>query len=167
VFLPHLTRSQTPYPDPQAAGAFVGIKSTTARGAMFRAVLEGLAFEARAVADTIVTVADLPAFEKILTIGSSLENPLLAQIKADVHGLPLKVNPIREAVSLGAALLAGIGCGVFADASTATRVARSQEIAVEPNLERSKRLQTRYEEVYRSLYTQLRTAHHRLHASAP
>jgi xylulokinase len=164
VFLPHLTRSQTPHPDPLAAGAFIGIKSTTVRGAMFRALLEGLAFEARAVADAIVTVADLPAFEKILTIGGSLENRLLAQIKADVHGLPLKINPIRETVSLGAALLAGIGCGLFADASTAAQVARREEITVEPNFEHSKRLQTRYHEVYRGLYEQLRTPHHRLHA---
>jgi xylulokinase len=166
VFLPHLTRSQTPHPDPQAAGAFVGIKSITTRGAMFKAVLEGLAFEVRAVADAMTTVAELPPFEKILTIGSSLENRLLAQIKADLHRLPLKINPVRETVSLGAALLAGIGCGVFADASTAAQVARREEISVEPSLEGSKRLQTRYEEVYRALYEQLRTSHHRLHALA-
>jgi hypothetical protein len=44
------------------------------------------------------------------------------------------------------------------------RVARREEINVEPNIERSKRLQARYQEVYRDLYGQLRTAHHRLHA---
>ena len=164
VFLPHLTRSQTPFPDPQAAGAFIGIKSTTTRGAMFRAVLEGLAFEIRAVADTIISITDLPAFEKILTIGSTLENRLLAQIKADLHGLPLKINPIRETVSLGAALLAGIGCGLFANASEAAQAARREEISVEPNWERSKRLQARYQEIYRTLFEQLRTPHHRLHA---
>ena len=164
IFLPHLTRSQTPYPDTKAAGAFVGIKSTTTQAAMFRAVLEGIAFEARASADAIVAVAQLPPFERILTIGSSLENRLLTQIKADLHALPLKINPIRETVSLGAALLAGIGCGVFADASSAARVARREEISVEPNLENSKRLQARYQQVYRDLYGQLQTAHHRLHA---
>ncbi|MBV8586837.1 MAG: xylulokinase, partial [Verrucomicrobia bacterium] len=44
VFLPDLIRSLTPYPDAEASGAFVGIRSATTRGAMFRAVLEGLAF---------------------------------------------------------------------------------------------------------------------------
>jgi xylulokinase len=166
IFLPHLTRSQTPYPDPKAAGAFIGIKSTTTQAAMFRAVLEGIAFEARASADAIIAAAELPPFERILTIGSSLENRLLTQIKADVHALPLKINPIRETVSLGAALLAGIGSGVFADASSAARVARREEICVEPNLENSKRLQARYQQVYRDLYGQLQTAHHRLHALA-
>jgi xylulokinase len=166
IFLPHLTRSQTPYPDPKAAGAFVGIKSTTTQAAMFRAVLEGIAFEARASADAIKAVAELPPFERILTIGSSLENRLLAQIKADLHGLPLKINPVRETVSLGAALLAGLGCGVFPDASSAARVARREEISVEPNQENSQRLQARYEQIYRELYLHLRTAHHRLHALA-
>jgi xylulokinase len=166
VFLPHLVRSLTPYPDAQASGAFIGIKSTTTRGAMFRAVLEGLAFEARAIADAMVTVAGLPPFQKIVTIGSSLQNRLLTQIKADVYGFSINVNPVRETVSLGAALLAGMGCGMFPDASAAVRVARREEISVEPNLDRSKRLQTRYQEVYRDLYGQLRTAHHRLHASA-
>jgi xylulokinase len=166
IFLPHLTRSQTPYPDPKAAAAFVGIKSTTTQAAMFRAVLEGIAFEARASADAIRDVAELPPFEAILTIGSSLENRLLAQIKADLHGVPLKINPIRETVSLGAALLAGIGCGLFPDASSAARVAHREEISVEPDLKNSHRLQALYEQVYRDLYPQLRMAHHRLHASA-
>jgi xylulokinase len=166
IFLPHLTRSQTPHPDTKAAGAFIGIKSTTTQAAMFRAVLEGIAFEARASADAIIAVAELPPFESILSIGSSLENRLLAQIKADLHALPMKINPIRETVSLGAALLAGIGCGVFADASSAARVARREEISVKPNLENSRRLQARYQEVYRDLYGQLQTAHHRLHALA-
>jgi xylulokinase len=166
VFLPHLVRSLTPHPDAQASGAFIGIRSMTTRGAMFRALLEGLAFEARAIADAMVTVAGLPPFQKILTIGSSLQNRLLTQIKADVYGSPVNVNPVREAVSLGAALLAGLGCGVFADTAAAVRVAHREEIGVEPNLERSKRMQTRYQEVYRDLYGQLRTAHHRLHASA-
>jgi xylulokinase len=161
VFLPHLIRSLTPYPDAQACGAFIGIRSTTTRGAMFRAVLEGLAFEARAIADTMVTVARLHPFEKIITIGSSSDNRLLTQIKADTYDFPVHVNPVREAVSLGAALLAGIGSGTFRSPSAATETARRKEIIVEPNSESSKRLQARFE-VYRDLYGQLKPAHHRL-----
>ena len=164
VFLPHLIRSLTPYPDADACGAFVGIRSTTTRGAMFRAVLEGLAFEARAIADIMVAVAGLPPFEKIITIGSSSENRLLAQIKADVYGFAVHVNPVREAVSLGAALLAGIGSGTFGSPSAAMHAARREETIVEPDPERSKRLQARFE-VYRDLYGQLRPAHHRLRAA--
>jgi xylulokinase len=166
VFLPHLLRSLTPHPDTQVSGAFIGIKSTTTRGAMFKAVLEGLAFEARAIADVMADVPGISPFKKILTIGGSLQNSLLTQIKADVYSFPIKVNPVREAVSLGAALLAGLGCGLFPDPSAAVSLVRREEISFEPNLGRSKRLQARYHEVYRDLYGQLRTAHHRLHALA-
>jgi xylulokinase len=171
VFLPHLIRSLTPHPDAQASGAFIGIRSTTTRGAMFRAVLEGLAFEARAIADTMVAAARLPPFEKIITIGSSSENRLLARLKAAVYGFPIHVNPVREAVSLGAALLAGIGSGTFGSPSAAVQTARRAEIMVEPNPELSKGLQARFNEVYRDLYGRLAPAHHRLrvadHKSPP
>lgn len=170
VFLPHLIRSFTPNPDAEACGAFIGIRSTTTRGALFRAVLEGLAFEARAIADTMVA-AGLPPFEKIITIGSSSENRLLAQIKAAVYGFPIHVNPVREAVSLGAALLAGIGSGTFESPSAAVQTAHRAEIIVEPDPELSKGLQARFNEVYRDLYGQLAPAHHRLrladHESLP
>ena len=112
------------------------------------------------------TVAGLPPFEKILMIGGSLQNTLFAQIKADVYSFPIKVNPVREAVSLGVALLAGLGCGLFPDPAAAVRAARQEEICLEPNPDRSKRLQVLYQEVYRELYGHLRTAHHRLHALA-
>jgi glycerol kinase len=62
---------------------------------MFRAVLEGLAFEARAIADTMVTVARLHPFEKIITLGNSSDNRLLTQIKADVYDFPIHINPVR------------------------------------------------------------------------
>jgi xylulokinase len=65
---------------------------------------------------------------------------------------------------MGAALLAGLGCGLFPDPAAAVQVARREEIAVEPNVERSKHLQARYQDIYQDLYHQLRTAHHRLHA---
>jgi xylulokinase len=115
----------------------------------------------------MVTVAGLPPFQSALTIGSALDNRLLARLKADAYGMPVRVNSIREASSLGAALLAGMGCGLFADASAAMRAARREAIVVEPDSERAKRLQARYQEVYRDLYRQLRTAHHRLHALVP
>jgi sugar (pentulose or hexulose) kinase len=132
---------------------------------MFRAVLEGLAFEARAIADAMVAIGGLPQFEKILTIGSSSENWLLTQIKADVYGVPIHVNPVRETVSVGSALLAGIGCGMFSTPSAASQAARREEIIVEPDSERSKRLQATYQEIYRDLYLQLRPAHHRLYVA--
>ena len=166
VFLPHLTRSLTPYPDIEAAAAFVGIKSSTTRGALYRAVLEGMAFEARAIADAMEAEGGLRRSRHVLTIGGALQNPLLAQLKADAYNVPVKVSPVREATSLGAALLAGIGCGLFSDAAAAVKAAHRDEIQYEPDPANAERLQTRYKKIYCGLYNQLRAFHHQLHPPA-
>ncbi|MBV8814083.1 MAG: hypothetical protein JO271_06310 [Verrucomicrobia bacterium] len=161
LFLPHLVRSLTPFPDAQAAGAFVGLRATTTRAAMFRAVLEGIAFEARAIIEAMETIAGQPRPAEIVTIGIPMQNRLLAQIKADTFGSVLKISPIREAVALGVALAAGIGTGIFANGSEAASVARRQEISIEPDPEQVKRLDARYQ-VYRELFQQLQPANHQL-----
>jgi xylulokinase len=165
IFLPHLVRSLTPYPDTQVSGAFIGLNPTTSRGHMFRAVLEGIAFEARGIVDAMVTIAGQVRPTQIITIGATLQNRLLAQIKADIFGSKLMINPIRETVSFGAALVAGLGSGVFTDASQAVSVARRHEIRLDPDQERSKRLIARYEEVYRDLFLTLQSVNHRLNAA--
>jgi sugar (pentulose or hexulose) kinase len=164
IFLPHLGRSLTPHPDAQASGAFVGLRPNTTRAAMFRAVLEGLAFEARAILDAMVEIGGHPRPAQIITIGASLQNRLLAQIKADAFGAPLKISPIREVAGYGVALFAGIGCGLFTNPAEAVSIARRKEIEIEPDLRQVERLQLRYEKVYRGLFAQLRESNHRLHA---
>jgi xylulokinase len=164
LFLPHLARSLTPFPDARASGAFVGLKPNTTRAAMFRAVLEGVAFEARAILDAMMTIGGQTRPTQIVTIGASLQNRLLAQIKADIFGSPIKINPIREVVGFGAALLAGIGAELFAHPNQAVSIARQEEIEIEPDPKQSEKLQERYEAVYRGLYSQLQMTNHRLYA---
>jgi xylulokinase len=163
-FLPHLVRSLTPYPDTETSGAFVGIRPGTTRAAMFRAVLEGVAFEARGILDAMVTIGGCKRPEQIITIGTSLQNRLLAQIKADVFGAPLKISPIREVVGYGVALLAGIGCDVFESPAQAVAIARREEIEIEPDPKQLEYQRERYESVYRKLFTQLQPINHQLHA---
>jgi xylulokinase len=162
IFVPHLVRSLTPFPDALAAGAFVGLRSTTTRAAMFRAVLEGIAFEERAIVEAMETVAGQPRPKEIITIGIPMQNRLLAQIKADVYGLPLKISPVREAVALGVALLAGVGTGVYESGSAAAAAVRQEEISLEPNAEQAKELEARYQ-IYRDLFSQLQPINHRLY----
>jgi len=162
IFLPHLVRSLTPVPDAQAAGAFVGLRASTTRGAMFRAVLEGIAFEERAIVEAMAAVAGQPRPKEIITIGIPMQNRLLAQIKADVFGLPLKISPVREAVALGVALLAGLGTGLYANGSAAAAAVRREEISLEPNPEQAKELEVRYQ-IYRDLFAQVQAINHRLY----
>jgi xylulokinase len=162
IFLPHLVRSLTPFPDAQAAGAFVGLRATTTRAAMFRAVLEGIAFEARAILEAMEAIAGQPRPKEIVTIGIPMQNRLLAQIKADAYGWPLRISPVREAVALGVALIAGIGCGVYTTGCEAAAIACQKEIELEPDPARVKELDSRYE-IYRELFPQLQPANQRLY----
>jgi xylulokinase len=76
--------------------------------------------------------------------------------------LPLKISPVREAVALGVALLAGIGTGVYANGSGAAAAVRQEEISLEPRPDQAKELEARYQ-VYRDLFSRLQPINHRLY----
>jgi autoinducer 2 (AI-2) kinase len=87
-----------------------------------RALVEGIAFSVRANLEQLVEVSgmDIPA---ITVCGGMSRSPLFTDIVSDVTGRPVKVPGIAEVTSVGAALLAGVGAGIFPDASSAARAA--------------------------------------------
>jgi xylulokinase len=92
----------------------VGLRNTAAQGDLFRAVIEGLNYQfldiVRAFAHGLGVSGD-----RIVAIGGPTKNRLWMQSKADVTGVVVEVPDIDEAVPLGAAILAGIGTGVYRD----------------------------------------------------
>jgi xylulokinase len=153
-FLPHMSGSFCPVLDPASAGAFVGLRSVASRGDLFRAVIEGVNYQfldiLRAFGQGLGVKGD-----RLVAIGGPTKNQLWMQNKADVTGLAVEVPDIDEAVPLGAAVLAGIGAGVYADEREAfARVWRPGR-SYEPD----PRSQARYSELYgryRALYPALR-----------
>ncbi len=113
-FLPYLRGSGPPKRDPQAFGAWIGFRLKSTRADLVRAALEGLSFGFRKVVGGMQTLAGIQVNE-IRAVGGSTHNAVWQQIKADVLGLPIVVPEVAEAVAQGAALLAGIGAGVYAD----------------------------------------------------
>lgn len=150
VFLPHLTSSPPPKRDDDGRGAFVGLTTTATKGSLYRAVLEGLAFQARSMLDALEGVVDIPAGQPVRVIGGSTRNPLFLQIKADVFGRKLIVVDEAEATALGAALLGGIAGGVFADLDAAVAGLDRAERIVEPGEDRG-----RYDELFREAFSPL------------
>ncbi|MBE3068658.1 MAG: hypothetical protein IMZ66_00320 [Planctomycetes bacterium] len=157
VFLPHLSGSTCPVVDPHARGAFAGLRSATTQGDMVRAIFEGLDYQfldiLRAVEDGLGTKA-----ERIVAVGGAVRNAFWMQNKADVVGKPIEAPEIEEATPLGAAILAGIGVGVYRDAEDAyDRVHRPGRV-YEPDA----RLAPVYAagfDVYRRMYPALREIH--------
>lgn len=112
-FLPHLLGERSPYWNPQARGAFVGLHMHHGRGHMTRAVLEGVAFNLhtglRAFSENGIDVGSIDA------IGGAANSELLLQIFADVWGADVsRRSLVDEAGAIGAAVVAGVGVGVFA-----------------------------------------------------
>lgn len=112
-FLPHLAYSAVPTLDVAARGAFVGLVAGTTRGAMFRAVLEGLAMEARLALEALAALPGAGVPEEIRVIGGGTRNPLFLRIKASVLGRDLTVIDEPEATALGGALMGGLAAGLW------------------------------------------------------
>jgi len=158
LYLPYLQGERTPVWDPQARGVFIGLTASTSRGDLARAVFEGVAFALRQViACAGSEVAELRA------VGGGTRNDLWNQIKADVLQLPLHVLMFQEMGTLGAALLAGVGGGVYGSLAEATRVADQAAGAkiVEPDPERA-RLYDGLFGLFAELYPQTKALVHSL-----
>jgi xylulokinase len=156
IFLPHLAFSPPPQPDTRARGAFIGLTAQSNRADFYRAVLEGLAFETRRMADGMEGLPGAGPAREIRAIGGNSQNDLLVAIKASVFGRPITVVEQVETSALGAALLAGIAAGTYRDLEEAlTRLEQPQHV-VEPNAEWTARYDDLYNSVYRPLYSALR-----------
>ncbi|MRR52581.1 MAG: xylulokinase, partial [Rhodocyclaceae bacterium] len=118
VFLPYLTGERTPYPDPLARGAFVGLTVRHSAAHMTRAVLEGVAFGLRDSLE-LVLGAGLGAVDQVRASGGGIKSPIWRQILADVMGVELVTVNTTEGAAYGSALLAGVGSGVWGSVAEA------------------------------------------------
>jgi xylulokinase len=118
IMLPHITGAFFPENNPKAKGVFFGIGINHRRGHFTRAILESIAFMLR---------RDLEIFSKnnikiksIISMGGGAKSCLWNQIKADITGLELLIPENTETALLGAAIIAGVGIGIYKDFQTAT-----------------------------------------------
>jgi len=156
-FLPQLRGGDQPYPNPHARGAFIGITGDATPGALFRSVLEGLCLSTRLGLDHLSAIKGVTPISRIRIIGGGTRNDLLMKIKASVYGRPIEVTPLSEATCLSAAILGGLGAGVFnsvSDAQSRMTEGLGQVRVVEPD----PHWMACYEELYRTIYAQLPVA---------
>jgi len=120
LFLPYLTGERTPYPDPLARACFVGLTLRHGLPHMTRAVLEGVAFGLRDSME-LIKQAGLGEIRQIRLSGGGARSPLWRQILADVLNQELVTVNTTEGAAFGAALLAGVGAGVWPSVPEACR----------------------------------------------
>jgi xylulokinase len=131
TFLPYLAGERTPHADPDARGAFAGLSLRHDRGALVRAVLEGVAYGLR---DSLDLLRDVGAPAEIGRVsGGGARSDLWLRIVASVLELPLQRVAVQEGAAYGAALLGGVAGGVFADPSEAVAACVRPGAVIEPD----------------------------------
>ena len=162
MFLPHMSAAGCPVVDARSLGAFVGLSNFASYGDMLRAIIEGLDYQFRDIVDAMEKALGVK-MEQFVAVGGATRNDFWMQNKADVVGRPIEVPAIEEATPLGAAILAGIGVGLYADEEDAfQRVYRPGKV-YEPD----PRLVERYQEwfqIYCQLYPALKSVSHQIFA---
>jgi xylulokinase len=117
-FLPYLSGERSPHPDPLARGAFVGLALRHDRRHMVRAVLEGVGFGLRDGLD-LMLAAGVARPPQIRASGGGLASPVWTQMLADILDVELVTTSTTEGAAYGAAILAAVGVGWFADVPAA------------------------------------------------
>jgi xylulokinase len=142
LFAPYLSGERTPHADPDVRGAFFGLDLRHDRGALCRAVLEGVAFGLR---DSLELMRSLGLDHRVARVsGGGANSGLWLKIIASVLRMPLEQTANSDGAAFGAALLGGISAGVFSDARDAVSRCVRVSGTVEPDYEWA----DRYDEIY-------------------
>ncbi len=153
VFLPYMAGERSPLWDKNAKGVFFGLGYDKTRAHMIRAVLEGCAFalqhNLRTAEEAGVTV------EELVAMGGAANSRLWTQIKADVTGRVIKVPTSDTATTLGAAILAGVGTGLYKSFDQAVRDTIVITRTHEPDMKAHGTYKRNYE-IYIELYEKLK-----------
>lgn len=155
VFLPYLTGERCPYANPSAKAVFYGATVRHTRGDFVRAVMEGVSFGLKDVYRLIVDATPELKPQYIIMAGGGSKSELWRKILADIFGLPVVTcTGAAEGASYGAALVAGVGAGLWEDLKQATSAIKVED-KMYPNLENSKVYEESYA-VYRKLYQDMK-----------
>ena len=140
LFLPHLMGERGPKNNPQAKGVLFGLTLAHKQPEITRAVLEGCALHIRSILDHLTE----EPLREIAVVGGGAKSALWRGIIADVNGMTVMVPAVLEAGALGAAILAGVGIGVYDRVESASR----RLVRIATRREPRPQLQRYYDRVY-------------------
>ncbi|MDR2458290.1 MAG: xylulokinase [Clostridiales Family XIII bacterium] len=148
IYLPYLMGERSPHPDPNARGVFFGLSGFHKRANLIRSVMEGVAFS-QLECINVFRKMGVPAFDITITGGGG-RSLLWRQMFADLFRCPFSIITNDQGGALGAAILAGVGTGVYTDIENACKKIVHRKDKILPNLENS----IKYEKFF-NLYTKL------------
>ena len=157
--LPHFRGAGTPYGDPFSRGAIVGIGDLHRRAHLARAAMEGICYEMRANIQTIESFGF--GVRLIKAIGGGARNDLWLRMKADITGKEIIVPSISESTAFGAALLAGLGIGLYKDPAEIGKIIKVRA-HITPNMDMHRIYTGIYESFYLKIYDALSELNRRI-----
>lgn len=144
-YIPHLRGGGPPVLAPYSKASFLGIRDYHTQSDLLRSIHEGLCCEVAGMLKTMEQVLDLE-FDYIYAIGGGTKNELWMEIKSAVTNKSIEIPKVQEATLLGAALLGGVGAGVYADHLEAAQATYQFSHVYQPD----PKLMEKYREVYQT-----------------
>ena len=153
LFLPYLTGERTPHADANAKAAFVGLTLRHGKGEIIRAAMEGITYGMR---DSLEIIRGLGVeVTEIVATGGGGKSAFWRQMQADIYEAEVTAVAQSEGPAFGAAILAGVGSGVFGSCEEAAEAFINVESRTEPNPDVRDAYRRGYS-AYRSLYPALK-----------
>ncbi|SFK94449.1 xylulokinase [Paenibacillus sp. 1_12] len=153
IFLPYMAGERSPIWDIDAKGVFLGLSYATTRGHMARAIMEGCAYSLQH--NLLTAIGGGVPVDELYSMGGAANSQLWSQIKADITGKTLRIASSDTATTQGAAMLAGVGTGIYKDFDEAVRRTVRFQRAYDPNPAHTALYEQGYEQ-YLSAYISLK-----------
>jgi xylulokinase len=153
IYLPYLMGERSPHPDPDARGVFFGLSGIHKRPHLIRAVMEGVAFSQAECVNVFEEMG--VSMQGIVVTGGGGRSPLWRQMFADLFGCTVSLLAKDQGGALGAAILAGVGTGIYPDIETACKKIVSHKDHIQPNPENAKQYD-KFFKLYSKLYLDLK-----------
>ena len=155
VFLPYMLGERSPIWDPYAQGVFFGMSLFNNRGDMIRSILESCGYGLRQLCEITQSTTG-SNITKFKSVGGGAKSKVWAQIKADITGKDIDILDCKDAASVGAALLAGVGCKVYSSLEQARNtVEKSIYAEIKSNSTNDSIYKSKYE-IYNDLYPRIK-----------
>lgn len=143
LVLPHIMGAAAPYMDPETTGAIIGINIDDDKYSMYKAMLEGVAYETKINIDCLKKAGT--KINKLTACGGGSRSKMWLQIKADILNIPIDLLDFEEAGTLGAAIMAGTACGAYKNLEDGVE----QLVKVKETIYPNEKSHQRYRELYR------------------
>lgn len=153
IYLPYLMGERTPHLDPDCRGVFFGLSALHTRAHLLRAVMEGVSYSL-CDCNEILTEMGMKV-DAMMACGGGGKSPVWRQMLADLYRCPVQTLRQTEGPALGAAILAGVGCGIYESVEKACEKMISPEKTCMPK-EENAAVYEQYHKLYKKLYQSLK-----------